>query len=220
MGVPSQSACFSPDGCATAAIKAALAALPEGRDGLSTTFDTSVSGTVAWDRSLTPISPDADGVSNTSSETTLLASASNIVLPATWTTSGHRARLSGGGIILNNSGAGRDVTIRVKASTGAIWTWAFTGLTASASERTWGFDVEIVVYELVPGTVAFLVGIASARVSAAGGGVAEVRMSPTTPQVFTPGTALALDLTTQMSTNNANLKTTLATASIDYASVP
>lgn len=187
---------------------AAVAALPELADGFASQVDDGTAGLVRVHHAPLVFPQKTTATSGTSVSTSLLTA--TLALPAAWTVNGNLFQLDLYGTINNNTGGNVNVTLSVRVGSTDVWTWAFTGLGASASDRPWRAAVSGVVAEIVP-TVGLLVGTGVCTLGPPGGGAAAAtHIAPQVVALFTPGQAVAMDVRVTHSSNSASLATQLA----------
>lgn len=188
-----------------------IAAEDELGDGESTKLDTSVSGFVSINHKLLAFNSKTSALTSTTSETSLLNAA--LALPTTWTVDTRYINMRITGVHVNNTGSSNGVTIKVKSGATAIWTFAFTGLSSSASERVFFIDITARVVEFIPGTC-LLVGAARGAIGSTGGGATAIDLvMPTATLTFAPGASLSLEVTGQHSSSSSSQATLMAISS-------
>lgn len=188
-----------------------IAAEDELDDGESTKLDTSVSGFVSINRKVLAFDSKITSFTSTTTETSLLNS--TLALPTTWTVDTRYMNIRLTGVHTNNTGSSNGVTIKVKVGATAVWTFAFTGLSTSATDRPYFIDITARVVEFVPGTC-LLVGVARGAIGAPGGGTTALDLVvPTATTTFAPGASISLNVTGTHSSASASQATLLAVSS-------
>lgn len=176
----------------------AVASLPEWADGIGTALDESVLGFVGVDSVVTRWAGSA-GVSDTASETSLLASTLTVADMQLDTI----IHLDLVGSITNNTGANRNMVIRLKVAGSAAATWTFNTIPSSATPRVWYGQIAIQAIDFIG---ARLTGAGRLSVSAAGTGLDFGAVTAGVAYgTFTVGDPLTFDVTAQPSVASASL---------------
>lgn len=173
-----------------------IAAEPELDDGYGTILDTSVPGFVSIKRATNKLATAVTSVSNTTTETTVLAAAVALSAEDRVFTTTFDLVLSGQ--YTNNSGSNKDVTFRVKLAGATIMTFGFTAIPTSATARAFTLRASFGFQNFI-GSRAQGMGVMTLGAAGAGldfGGISKA--ADTTP-TFTLGSAISLDVTAQHS---------------------
>lgn len=145
-------------------------------------------------------------VANTAAETTLLQTP--IAFAAGALSMDSVLRFVAYGQYLNNSGANRDVTLRLKFGSHTAYSFVFSAVPTSATNRQWLIEADIGFFNFIGDRCQ---GSGRASLSAAGSGLdfgTLSRFADTTATVA-PASANNVDLTVQHSTNLSTLTATI-----------
>lgn len=200
-----------PDAATEAATKgytdALVDALPTLEDGDRTTVDDATSGQVKVqlnaDVPRVIIPTGLSTISNTAAETT----AATFAIPANALLNGASLILFIAGSVLNNSGAARDLTIRVKCNGTTMWTFTMTALAASANQKGFFATVTSIISDFIGarpfGTGRYAIG------SGTGDAIEKDGLSQSSIGGTVPATAHNWTVTVQMSAAHASYQVNL-----------